>query len=100
MCVLEEFPSHGPFVSGSREKVLCHKEGNGQKETDTRCSIAERWNSQQDCKSRSRLEPQESWMGRHGSLHQGTLAQRSVPISWAHTGDLGGRQVDSLCPRV
>lgn len=47
-----------------------------------------------------RLEPQESWMGRHGSLRQGTLAQRSIPISWAHTGDLGGRQVDSLCPRV
>lgn len=37
-------------------------------------------------------------MGRQGSLCQGTPAQHSVPISWAHTGDLGGRQVDSLCP--
>lgn len=41
MCVLEEFPSHGPFLSGSREKVLCHKEGKRHEGTDTRCSTGE-----------------------------------------------------------
>ena len=41
MCVLEEFPSHGPFLFGSHEKVLCHKEGKRQEETDTRCSTGE-----------------------------------------------------------
>lgn len=106
MCVLEEFPSYGRFLSGSHEKVLCHKEGKRQKRQTRDAAQARggilsrtaRAGPSRQLVGLGRLEPQESWMGRQGPLCQGTPAQRSVPISWAHTGDLDGRQVDSLCP--
>lgn len=117
MCVLEEFPSRGPFLSGSREKVLCHKEGKRQEETDTRCSTGEvefsaglqgqvpevtparqAWKATSPRGSGGWSPRRAGWGGIAPFV--GELQPSTLPPSPGHTGDLGGQQVDSLGPQV